>query len=707
MPPTRVRPIASVLVYNEGQGDPYVTDHGLGWLDVLAQSWAHGTFERRSDGSSLLEFLPEIGLTCRPFLVPKDTRLSHFSMSSGGGSWEERRPATGAYRVYRLQQYDSSPGVLYSATTTYALPEDPHFAFSLILPDTPADWDSTALPPYVRVEFGGTGTGSEERFAVQVDKNGAYLLRSIDGVWQIAAELGGPGRGTGYADLDEMFFLVRCLRGRVGVSTDFGRTYAWAGNADTSYVTVPSGKLTLRGQGGMVYFGLHQLFYQAGAWTSPTRNTFTSRPGAVPSITGRYDAPAGTSIVWTDRSRPADGIAQYRVRLSPKTITALPFPFYAPPVLYSTTFRYPVTPAGGSGAYTTPWDTRLVHLEVDKPFELAQGSCTFTVKLDLASTFSGNYRDRKIQVKLGWKMSDGSEQWWTVFTGYIEGVTPQWDGYGQGYLTVRAANASSIFRTTEWTPLDVLALPAVGSTINAAADYILSTEGLSAAYRSWHALGNSWVLDPGSPENPAELLRPGERKWETLERLFGYAGLEIIATDFGLFSSGPRNHVSATAHPYRASDYAGLSQLVERISNPVDYGQSVTAALVTGRDAAGRPALAWAVDAAAESSTSSGRFAPRRRVVQEALPGTVTPGLLVGRVQSLAYEHFPLKYEPELIAYLNLDVNRRDQVWLYGAAEIGVAEGAAHVVLSLRHTFHVDEERGDVELTTAAGLRRL
>jgi hypothetical protein len=216
------------------------------------------------------------------------------------------------------------------------------------------------------------------------------------------------------------------------------------------------------------------------------------------------------------------------------------------------------------------------------------------------------------------------------------------------------------------------------------------------------------MVDAGRAEEPFELLRPGERKRETLRRLFGYAGLELAATDGGGFTSVPHYAVSSTVHPYRFKAGGTPERLPLGVTDPVDYRQSATAAIVTGRDwRTGQGMVAWAVDAAAEALPSSGRFTLRRRVFQEEIPDPTIPGILLSRCQDLAREGFLVKHEPELRALVNLDVLRRDQVQVYGAAEAGIPEGTLHVVLTLNHRYRVDEGSGEFTLETAAGLRRL
>ena len=697
-------PLVEVRLYDVDAPDhPLVADRGFTWWSLLAEEWGWGSFNGDALGRSYLEFVPEIGLTCRPFLNPQDTRSVHYDFS--GGSWSEEQPTTGKHRTYRLVQYDTTAGIEYRATSDFSLPQNPHFAFSLGLPDSPPDWDSAALPPYVRFEF-GTQSG-QARWAIQLEQGGAFLLQwsVAASAWQAVADLPLPPRGLGYTDLEEMFVFVRCLRGRIGISTDFGRSYTWHGDLK-SPITVASGACRLSGRGGMVIYGLHQLQYQAGTYTSPQRPTLQTRISVSTTFAKRSDEPAGTSIGLADLSSASGAYAQYRATVTPDDITGVPFNFYSAPVLYSVVLAYPVVVATTGATYTTPWANRISFCEVDKPLELTGGRCTFRAHLLPGTTLSGSFRRRKIQVRMGYK-KDGTEHWWTVFTGHIRQVIPQWNSFGDCTLEIVAENVLARYKHTSWTPLDVR--PLGGNLVNTVGDYILTSEGtpLNSSYRSWHAKGDLWLLPAGLAEDPFELVRKGERKLETLLRVYGYAGLEITATDAGVIQSGLRNSYSATVHPYSPTETSDLHKLIQAISAPLDYDESCTAVLVGGQAENGAQLYAWARDAWAEDSLITDRSCPWREIVQEDVPGTCDQGTLVGRTQDLAYEGFGLKHEPELLGFMNLGISRLDQIEISGATRIGVPDLTRFKVLSLKQTYQQDLRRGEASLSMRTGIRRI
>ncbi|MFN3652361.1 MAG: hypothetical protein ACK47B_22525 [Armatimonadota bacterium] len=693
---SRRTPLLSIRLYDVAEGDPRVVTSGFAWCDILAESCRYGSSDFDTAGRPRLEYLPEIGLTCRARLALQDTRASQYRVA--GGAWEERRPALGSPRVYRLVQYDASPGVEWSATSLFDLPEDPDCAVELLLPHPPPDWDAAALPPYVQVELGGGA------WAIRYDEEGGFLLRRAGSAWQLAAELPRPARSGGFDPSPETVVLfVRCLRGQVGVSVDGGRRYTWSGYPDGVPVSIPAGSVAVRGRGGVSLFGLHQLAYSSGVYTSPERNTLTARAAVVPVLEARSDAPGATTIGLGDLSTPAAGIARYAVTLTPESRAAVPFPVQRAPVVYAVQLRYAPEVQPGTGAYTTPWDERLRWCEVDEPLELHAGSAAWQIRLPPGESFSGEYRRRKVQIRMGWR-EDGEEQWWTVFTGYIDRVRIEADGYGASRVTFRAENATARFKHSEWTMLE--ARPLGGLTLNAAADAVLASEGLNASYRLWDGLGDRFALPPGSPEEPAELPRPGERKWETLERIFGYAHLEPYARRDGTISSVPRSYFGPVTRSYRVTDPAAAQELIDSLSVELDYNRWATAVLVTGRGERGGAMVGWARDGAAEGGEASAHFCPWREVLQEEIPGSTSPGLVLSRAQALAYDLFGVRSETEVALPLDPGVERRDAVALYGAGAAGFADGAELVVLTLRHRVDLDPESGHGP-ETIAGLRRL
>jgi hypothetical protein len=700
MPPTdtRVRALASIRLLDP-YGAPVLADHGFGWYDILQASHRYGTYSRLTlTREFAVEYVDTIGVVCRPTIVYKDTDSDDFNLS---GSWEMRRGATGR-RKQRIVQYSAAVGETWSASSKSELPADPHIAIELRRGEAPAGWDHDAAVPYVRVELG------DGQWALEwSDDEGGRLLQmdSASGEWIPLRDL--PELQTfGAGATAESLVLLRPMRGKILVSTDRGRTYAdWPVN-DGSVPVIRKGGITFRGQGGVAVFGVHQLKYNAGTYTSRSQNTFTSRSyGPVALLTERSTEPAGTSVVLADDSVPASAIARYTATLTPaSTIGPFGWSVYRTPELYAVSFRYaPVLqPWSNTGTWTTPWDGAVWNLDLDKPLELEGTTLRATIRRDTATAFSGNFRWRKVQVRAGWLNSDNTESWWTIFTGYIDTLTVTDTSYAESTIEFGASGHASLFMTAEWTDFD--AVPFGGNTINDCLDRILASEGLDTSYRLWHALGNV-ILPAGLPEDPFEMPRRGERKWETMQRLAGYVGLEVIPLDDGTYLTLPRNVTNGgTAKTWEYVPATDLTALVEGLQFEYRSSEAATLVIVRGELEDGSSAWAWFLDGDAEANPLSGRFSPRRVVVQEEMQGTTTPGMLLFRAQTLADEHFRQKYEPSVAGALDLGIGRRDEVVVQGSTA-GISDFDRFVVLTLKHTITGDPSQRDVK--TQAGLRRL
>lgn len=696
-------PLVEVRLYEPGQGDPYVIEHGLAYYEPLNSSWPHGMFSVNSRGASLLQYIEGAGLVCRRFLLWQDTKAGHYIANNG--LWEQRLPAIGGTgRTLRLVQYDTTPDVEWSAQSTFLLPEDPCFAFTLQVAGVPPDHNDETYPPFVRVEWGGV-------WGIHFDRSqGVRLASYIDGVWQAAADLPGSGGDFWGGEAGETTCFVVWQRGKLFVSFDFGRSYAEYANPDASAIEVAAGVVTLRGTGVACAFGLHQLICYQGAWTAPYRNSFTPRLlGIFGTITGRTYEPGSTGVSFADVSDPVAGLARWQATLTPAIEPGTPWAHYRSPELYAGQFRYPVATSTPSGAYTTPWAGQIYEVVVDKPFALHEGGATIHLDRSAATQLAGNYRYRRVDIRLGWRQDDASETWTHVFTGHIEKMEPAYDSVGRVTVAVRCVNLADWFKRARWGWLD--RIPLGGQSVNAAADYILYSEGLGAGYRSWHAKGDWVTLPEGLAEDPLEWPARGEPKWETLERIFGHAGLEVGVTDAGILATVYRDYVAnAVTHNFianAASPATPIEALIEKLHHSLDYSESATSVEVTDTTEQGTAALAWAADLAAEQDPTSLRFVGRRQPVIEDLRGGAPPWLLQSRAGAIAAEVFALKSEPDLTTFVDYVRQRRERVAFWGCAAAGIPQGTQAVILSLSYRVRMDPDTGEFEARNTAGVRLL
>lgn len=697
----RILAHASVQLFDAGEGDPTLTDHGFAWYDAPAA----GAEPRRSGHA---ELLPELGYTCAPSLSLQDTRLTHWSTSTSSGvEWQEVYPLTGAPQRYRLQQPDTSPGVTWTATSSGSLPAGPSVAFSLILADTPPDWDADALPPEVRIALGDPGVPGAA-WSLLLSKQRSSLEQWDGTAWQERLALSNPARSAGYGDGEELYYWLRCLAGRILVSTDGGYSYQTAGSLAEPAV-LAAGPVRITGHGGTVILGVHQLLLVEAEVTSRARDTLTERVTPAVVLEGVTHEPAGTSVALADEY--SGRLARYRATLTPASSTWLGpgWSVYRAPVLHAVNYLLFPTAVPGAGTSSTPWDERLLSIEIDKPEDLGQASATIRVKLDATTALTtAGLRRRKLAVTLGYQPEGESLVSWTAFVGYVRTVSVMRDRYGEGVLELVADNFTAALRRRRWTDLHVQSL--AGLTVNDASDRVLTWFGipLDSSHRVWHPWGELVTLADGTAGRPCELIRPGDDPWETLRRIQSFARLELAATDDGALIAVQQDFTTGVSHDLRAvpASTLDLRELAEGFTHTVDYDATGTAVLVSGTDGDGEAVWAWAVDTEAETQPLSERYCPWREVELDSVRDTVSPAMLIGRAQLLAQRRFGLQYWVDAPVYLHDEVSRRDSVLIYGFEQEAVPTGTEYLVMALRHRVEVRSD-GEAVLTTQLGLRRL
>lgn len=698
-----LRWVVSVRLYDKGLADPIVFDHGIGWWDNLADTARYGT-PSYSAGRPTVEYLPEIGLTCKPARTLKDLRATHVTTS--GGTWSEVRPVgAGSGRTYRILQSNTAAGIVWSATSVEVLPADPALAFTLLPFDTPSDWDTATYPPYVRIELGVNGAAE---WGIEFSKtHGNAIIRNVSGVWEAIETLGTLDTN---GDNQEAEVWVRVLRGQLGVSLDRGESYTWARFYDGDPVTISAGRWAVRGQGGGCLVGRHELTAPTGVFYSRRRSALSTRAVAPTVVfSGRYETPGSSTIVLADDSTHGSGILGYSATLTPQSVSATNLNIYRCPVLYTVNYRVATIATLAPASYATPWDSRVTECIIDKPLRLDESECSLTLNFPWsASAWVSDHRHRKIQVLLGRYYDDATTDWFTAFTGYIAGVRPVRSGFGDVLVGITAANVAHRLRRTRWA-VD-WELPLGNQYLGTALDQVLETEGIprNDSYRQWDATTILFPLAGGRPEDPAHLTRRGEPKWQTMADLAGIAQRELAVSDTGVLQTVGQNYVTGQVHDIEAAQTTDIATENKALllDSGIDYRETVTGVIVTGEDAYGQEIIAGGYDVVAEYLTSNERFNPWREVIDEVLPGTSSRGEAVSRAQYLAAEHFGLKKEPSVTTRLNLRIGRRDEVAIYGGEGLGILAGARHTVLSVRHHLAIDPRTGAyATVETRLGVR--
>jgi len=700
--PTRKYAFASIKVFEPAHGDPLCTDPGLGWYSILSKEWEAGTSSVDARGRSYLQSFPETGLIHRAFLIPQDTRLAQFTTTPA--TWEEERQSVGGRRVYKLTQYDhAETATSWSAATTYHRPLNAPVAFTVKLPDTPSTWDYTTYVPFFRIEL-------NTEWGIEFVGDGTFLVRYVAGAWRAVQDLPTPPKSQGFADEQEMTLFVRVEEGQLGVSSDFGNSYTWYAPPGET-VTLAAGAITFRGRGTGPTVGVHQLRLYTATFDSFTKLLERARASWTVSFAkSRSTAPLGTggSVVFSDLGVPLAKQARYRITLTPGFQAGTPFTWYFGGSVRAVHYRIPPVVQTTGTTSTTPFDSRLIRAGITKPPDLDGGNASFTFAVD---AFEPNdfepYRWRRMEVWLGWRLSDDSLETYSSFVGYAEGFEAAWGGaeLNKVLVTFHLHNGSARFKRSPWTPF--LQLPLAGQTPNAAADEILAARGLNAAYRSWFVWGASGAISPGSAEDPNELTKPTELPWETLKRIMAERNQEVGVDDTGVIYTLPKDYVASTVtRTFSAGDAtSAVWDTVRNLGYRVDWKEAGTAAFVYGTNEGGQLVFRYDVDSTAETDAGSSRFCPWTECRLRELSGTPDDGLVTGHCQSLAQETFQIKREGDLSLPLDPTLGRRDKIELVGFAGAGIPDNTQFVVTTLAHTW--ETRKGYTDLETQVGLRRL
>ncbi len=689
-----ILPLASLRIYDAGHGDPAVSDWGHRRYDVIEQCDRWGVYGLDAGGRPLLRVIPGIGLVCRERLVQKNTLLADWD--TGEGTWEQRKPLTGGTgRTFRLCQIETTADLQWSATSKYHFAADPSFALSLLQRETPADHDDSTYPPYVQWEWGA-------EWALRWDRDvGLSLLRQVDGEWQYAATFTDAGGDP----LSERWYFVRQQRGRILLSTDLGRTwtaYALPGGA----ISVASAKVTIRGQGRSIAFGMHQLQFSAGSWAAPKKPTWVARAAPLlPTIT-TYGAEAhGSSVATADGSAPAvnPNLSGYTLTLTPGQALSWPWTMQYSPEVRAVRWRL-ATILGATGTdYETPFDGDLMTVQIEHPWELDEASARITIEHDAAASFTGQYRRRKCVLLTGRLTSSGATTT-SAFVGYTGEAGCQQDAYNEAIVNILVENASVRFKRMLFNDVQGVA-PLGGQTLNALLDEWLDYAGLDTSYRSWHADGDLIVIPWGTDEDPFCFPKVGERLWDWAEELCRRCGFELGITDAGLVSTVPIDYADASVIATWYQEPSGeLDSALQRVSLRYRAGESYTGVMVRGYDANGALILSGIIDVEALTNTASSRFCPWPEWYIETVHGACTTGMLTRMAIGLALEKIPPKFDASVRVRLNEEARVRQRHQINGAI-VGTSDTDEYAVRTV--TQHIEGDPSGEASSTELELRRL
>lgn len=733
--PNRVRPNVELRLYDEGQGDPYITDPGYSWRDDLSQTTQYGDPGAGLYNSQALQLVDGM-LIPRARFQPKDNLTAHWVVLTE--TWHTELPSPTYWSVTTTptsglftgpEEYGNINSKLMKRISSslplrhesaYVVPAG--CALGMMFGSSSTYYDNWHLgsttngtyteywtePPYVKWLLGMDGTGPEWTLAWQSEQSGqagqGWLLDHRTNPAGVAV-MAIPEFFAG--DASNPGWIVRVEDGALLVSANRGATYSVYRAPDGTACTLRGGRQQLHTNlVNPLDFTHAQIVLPTATYRSRQMNTGKVRVAPSVTLSGVKSTPYSTSVTLTDAGTPASGIAQYTATLTPETVSGVYWSYYRGPSLRSVQYTILPTVSTPSGPYAVIPNSELLELSISKPDDIATSSLRLRLQRTIGSTWSYMGRYRKLVARLGWYQDDGTTtDWRTVYTGYLTRYRQGREAFGQQSLELEFGNISHWLRTYLWLPEQEVALG--GRTVGEAGDLILQWAGIpvNGSYRSWATICNTLQLPAGAASNPHELTRAGESRWTTLERIMATAGCRMAVSDDGVISSVLDTHYTGTTHNYYCGATADVDQLFQALDEEVDYGDTGTRAYAIGEGENRERVWAYAADAYAETQTGSGRFAPWPLPRVDSYSTSITPALLAVRAGRAATDWFGLRKILNQGVQMNPAVGRLDRVRIYGATVLGIADGTYAVVRSLGHEYTVDPDTGESRWETRALLK--
>lgn len=581
----RVHPIAQVNLYEPGR-EYRVTYDGFGQNDLLPKLVRSGriTVQPIDPGdlglpglgraglqvpSAMLVDDPDVNCTiARPFLdTTQSIGLGHFTVYNG---YWVALPNRGLAGEVQLFQYDGTTNQITGAMSKFTLPTNPIFALSLYRGDPPADHNWNQAAPYTEIHF---GICESDEWALSIPYGAPmFVMRRYEGQWYKAPESEKSVKVPtleGFSAGQRLLLWIAIWRGKLVVSTDSFAKDIWVYEVPGWEIKVKQGKVAVWHNAGQFMFSffpikmptalIDSLPIEAGYETQDSSGelilNYRHRPvtddsgnslkeAVVTDTTGERTDLTDTQRAWRATLEPYVH-QQTAVGIDPETMQPVDFETMVSPQLFSVTMaQYPQV------------DTleALQYVDIAAEVKAAEGDHSdrlrgvkYTLSLD---NQLGQYADieeyRRVQVELGWKMSDASEQRMATVDGYLVAPPPTVLGGGEAELDVTVLDG--ILRLQDekcdgrvpifdnWPVVDVF-------------HWVLDRCGIP---RSQQSLENTGVrLTAGEPEKPLWLSEPGRSWLEFLEEVaqFDYAA--------GIFFDAQGNFVKACPHcrqPRTASD---------------------------------------------------------------------------------------------------------------------------------------------------------
>jgi hypothetical protein len=404
--------------------------------DFVMYTWAEAGWAAAPEGfgqyPSTMYVEPVEAVICRPYYRTDAIALSQWG--SLGGTWEALTDKQGPGDTTIYQQVHAGTTVLTGLESAFYLPADPCFAVYLVRWGLDPDWPA-GKEAYTEIDFG------QYRLRIPFNRP-AVLLDQATGTPLMEWGMRGGGSPGAESDAQRLSITVMCLRGKVLLSDDLGRSWQayGLGDQEAQWLTVRSDVVRVRHVGSRWMFGLIPIdFPVAGVFDSRQYDkgyapTAALEAGDWAGLGGEFYLRPDTNVTMVDVATAGPRWLRYRATLTPARHSAGGTTFGVSPELYTVRLQNKPT-----RALNVLWGAQtilladLVELTIDQPDELENCYCTML----LDNTGAQGYQDLREYgvISLDLKAHD-SATWYNAFAGYIYQVEPEIENLA-GFVRVR------------------------------------------------------------------------------------------------------------------------------------------------------------------------------------------------------------------------------------------------------------------------------
>ncbi|MFW5868337.1 MAG: hypothetical protein ACOCX2_11005 [Armatimonadota bacterium] len=750
---TRVAPVAQVNLKDPGQRFQVKHD-GFAQADLVAAMLENGRAisnyvdwqGQPATGAAARHSAARVvgrgslnAVIARPFLdLSQEIGLGHFDQI--GGTWQALK-GIGLPGEVKLYQSDGQANLATGLQSRFDLPNNPVICLSLYRAEPGPDHDWAAAPPRTEVHF---GIAARENWALVLPYAGPLYLMYNDPVegWRRVSEtersitvptLEGFGAGQ------RMLLWIACIRDRIVMSTDGFAEDVWIYEQPGRTLRIPGGPIRIEHTGGqwmVSMFGVRMPTAQidsAGieAGYDSVQSTGelilqTQRHPVVDNdenvlaeVSGEDTTLSRTDLTPTQRAWRAT-IAphvhtQTGVGTDPETGAPVDFTTCVSPELYTVQIgQYAEVQDNGEPA-SSEVASDVIALESDHPDRERAVLCELEMD-NQGGAYTEIEEHRRVDVRLGWEMSDASVETAAAMSGYIVEPPPMTAAGGESELALTLLDPTIRLRDEKadgrcpvfdgWAVIDVFR-------------WVLDRCGFDRSEQVLEDTGT--VLSAGQPEKPLWRPEPGKSWLEFLREVAAYdSGAAVFFDEQGrVVKACPHCRTARSAADVAQHDGSTTGacpstvdwQLYTRGGEAVDPQaegevlqirrprRSLSAArdfanfvVVTGCGEDAESVVATAYDSASLYDPSSDRYVGWRKMHVEALERYISQET----VERLCADRFAeLSRRPEHIDVftpLLPEMRIGNVVEVSGGESVG-AEGRLYRVTAVRH--RLDRRRDD------------